>query len=190
MVRKAAQEPKDDTLQMKVRQYVVSAARLPIEQGTKPEILQMRVFARDEVHAKTKFWYNMRKLNKIKRSQGRILSVNEIYEKSLNTVKTYGIVLKYQSRTAIHNMYKEYRDVSLNGAVSQLIQDMAGNHRAQPDTIQIIRTATLEPKDIKRPATLAMRNAALKFPIVKTIHRPSEKKYRTVYKATRPTTFQ
>jgi len=62
----------------------------------------------------------MRKLNKIKRSQGRILSVNEIFEKNLNVVKTYGIVLKYQSRTAIHNMYKEFRDTSLNGAVSQL----------------------------------------------------------------------
>ena len=103
-----------------VRQYVVSAARLPIVAETKPEILQMRVFARDEVTAKTKFWYNMRKLNKIKRSQGRILSVNEIFEKNLNVVKTYGIVLKYQSRTAIHNMYKEFRDTSLNGAVSQL----------------------------------------------------------------------
>lgn len=99
----------------------------------------------------------MRKLNKIKRSQGRILSVNEIYEKSLNAVKTYGIVLKYQSRTAIHNMYKEFRDVSLNGAVSQLIMEMAGNHRAQPDTIQIIRTVTLDAKDIKRPKTLSMR---------------------------------
>ena len=38
----------------------------------------MRVFAPNEVAAKTKFWYNMRKLNKIKRAQGEILSVNEV----------------------------------------------------------------------------------------------------------------
>ncbi len=44
-------------------------------------------------------------------------------------------------------MYKEYRDVTLNGAVSQLHAEMAGNHRASQDTISIIRTVVLNTKE-------------------------------------------
>ena len=41
-----------------------------------------------------------------------------IFEKSTRHIKTYGIALKYSSRTLTHNIYKEFKDVSLNGAVS------------------------------------------------------------------------
>ncbi len=37
-------------------------------------------------------------------------------------MKNFGIWLRYQSRTGYHNMYKEYRDTTLNGAVEQLYQ--------------------------------------------------------------------
>jgi large subunit ribosomal protein L18Ae len=38
----------------------------------------MRIFANDEVLAKSKFWYYLRKLNKVKKAHGEILSVNEV----------------------------------------------------------------------------------------------------------------
>ena len=41
------------------------------------------------------------------------------------------------------NMYKEYRDVSINGAVSQLYAELAGNHKADKRTVHILRTAVL-----------------------------------------------
>jgi len=37
-------------------------------------------------------------------------------------VKNFGVWVRYQSRTGYHNMYKEYRDTTLNGAVEQLYQ--------------------------------------------------------------------
>jgi len=46
----------------------------------------------------------------------------QIFEKRPTTVKNFGIWVRYQSRTGYHNMYKEYRDTTLNGAVSQLYQ--------------------------------------------------------------------
>jgi len=46
----------------------------------------------------------------------------QIHEKRPTTVKNFGIWVRYQSRTGYHNMYKEYRDTTLNGAVSQLYQ--------------------------------------------------------------------
>ena len=35
-------------------------------------------------------------------------------------MKNYGIWVRYMSRTGFHNMYKEYRDTTLNGAVEQV----------------------------------------------------------------------
>ena len=46
----------------------------------------------------------------------------QIFEKHPTTVKNFGVWVRYQSRTGYHNMYKEYRDTTLNGAVEQLYQ--------------------------------------------------------------------
>ena len=59
-------------------------------------------------------------------------------------------------------MYKEYRDTSLNGAVSQMCNlsyyfilvdlDMAGRHKARLNTIHVVRTCVVPSfADIKRP---------------------------------------
>jgi large subunit ribosomal protein L18Ae len=89
------------------------------------------------------------------------------------------------------NMYKEYRDVSLNGAVSQLHQDMAGNHRASKDTISIIRTSVLHKKeDVRRANSRIFRDSKLKFPILRSVSRASHKRFRTIFKANRPNTFK
>ena len=61
--------------------------------------------------------------------------MNEIFEKSTNSIKNYGICLRYLCRTGYINMYKEFRDVSLNGAVSQLYMEMSGKHEAPLESI-------------------------------------------------------
>lgn len=81
---------------------------------------RIRVFAKNEVLARSMFWYEMKRQNKIRRVQGEIVQVSQIFEKKVNSVKNYGIVLKYLSRTGAINMYKEYRDTTLCGAVSQM----------------------------------------------------------------------
>ena len=48
----------------------------------------------------------------------------QIFEKNPTKIKNYGIWLRYQSRTGYHNMYKEYRDTTLNGAVEQMYIEM------------------------------------------------------------------
>lgn len=165
--------------------------KLPTENDANPKVYAIRLFARNKVVAKSKFWYHLRRQLKTKSAQGQILSVNEIFEKRPNHVKTFGIVLRYESRTGNHNMYKEYRDVSLNGAISQLHAEMAGNHRASEDTISIIRTAVLNKKaEIRRPKSQLYRDSKLRFPILRATTRASHKRYRTVFKANRPNTYR
>merc|ERR1711981_890204 len=103
-------------------------------------------------------------------------------------VKNYAIWLRYQSRTNTHNMYKEFRDTSINGAVGRMYSEMAGRHRAQPGSIQIINTAVLPAKDCKRDHVLEMHKSDMKFPVVKKLPLVS-KKLRTTFKAKRPVTF-
>merc|ERR1719504_310517 len=85
-----------------------------------------------------------------KRSGGEILAVNEIFDKAPTKVKNYAIWLRYESRTGTHNMYKEYRDTTINGAVGQMYAEMAGRHRAQAGALQIINTAIIPSRDCKR----------------------------------------
>merc|ERR1719148_105489 len=101
----------------------------------------------------------------MKKATGEILDVVEIVEKNQRIVKNYGIWLRYNSRSGTHNMYREFRDVSLTGAVSQLYDEMAGRHRARPRSIQIIRTATVAAKDLKRPNGMQFAKANVKFPL-------------------------
>ena len=71
----------------------------------------------------------MKKMVKAKKTGGEILAVNEIFEKNPNTVKNYAIWLRYRSRSDQHNMYKEYRDMTINGAVSQMSAARWHEHR-------------------------------------------------------------
>ena len=47
-----------------------------------------------------------------------LINYFKIFERNSGTVKTFGIAVRYPSRSNHHNAYKEYRDVSVNGAVS------------------------------------------------------------------------
>lgn len=42
-----------------------------------------------------------------------------MFEKSPLRVKNFGIWLRYDSRSGTHNMYREYRDLTTAGAVTQ-----------------------------------------------------------------------
>ncbi|XP_030480082.2 large ribosomal subunit protein eL20y isoform X2 [Cannabis sativa] len=170
-------------------QYQVVGRALPTESDDHPKIYRMKLWATNEVRAKSKFWYFLRKLKKVKKSNGQVLAINEIFEKNPTTIKNFGIWLRYQSRTGYHNMYKEYRDTTLNGAVEQMYTEMASRHRVRFPCIQIIKTATIPAKLCKREITKQFHNSKIKFPLVFKKVRPPTRKLKTTYKATRPNLF-
>merc|ERR1712157_634922 len=123
--------------------------------------------------------------NKAKRSGGELLACNELHDRGPTKVKNYGIWLRYESRTNTHNMYKEFRDININSAVGKMYSEMAGRHRANPGSIQIINTATIPASACRRDAVTEMHNSTLKFPIIRKVPLVS-KKLRTTFKAKRP----
>ena len=178
----------------------------PTEVDPTPKIYRMRLFTKSKVTAQSRFWYFLHQFANMKASTGEILGVTEIREANPRVVKNFGILIRYQSRSGTHNMYKEFRDVTLCGAVEQMYQDMAGRHRARYSTIHIVDAkevpagikATEEfdaeaggvaPPAVQRLNIKQFLDSRIKFPLPHRIPRASQKKYRTTFKANRPSTY-
>jgi len=69
---------RENTAAHNVHQYLVVGRATPTEKNPSPKIYKMRIFANDSVRAKSKFWYFLKRLNKIRKVVGEILSVNEV----------------------------------------------------------------------------------------------------------------
>ena len=128
----------------------------------------------------------MKRQNKVRRCSGEIVSVSQIFERKTNSIKNYGIVLRYLTRTGVVNMYKEYRDNTLCGAVSQMYSEMAGRHSARGDSIHIIKTVIQPNKDAVRAATSQYTSLSLKYPKITHIKRAPTAAHRATFTATRP----
>merc|ERR1712080_267649 len=96
------------------KEYRVIGRKLPTEAEPETPLYRMRIFAPDKVVAKSRFWYFLRQLRKFKKTTGEIVSVEEICEKKPMKIKNFGIWLRYNSRSGTHNMYREYRDMTVS----------------------------------------------------------------------------
>ena len=56
--------------------------------------------------------------------------------------------MKYRSRTAVHNMVKEFRAVNESDAINQMYNEMGGNHRCSSG-IEIIRCVEINEDQMK-----------------------------------------
>lgn len=176
-----------------LKQYHVVGRMVPGKGGTKEEeetaVYRMRIFAPNDVVAKSRFWYFLRKLKRVKKANGEILAVNEIHEKDATVVKVFGIWLRYKSRSDTVNMFKEYRDVTMTGAVEQMYMEMSGRHRARWSSIQVLKVQEVKPEDVRRPNTLQFLDKDLRFPLTHIRPRPSTKSKRSTFVSARPITF-
>ena len=104
----------------------------------------MRIFAPNTVVAKSRFWYFLMKLRKVKKSNGEIVALNMLHEKRPLKVKNFGVWIRYDSRSGTHNMYKEYREMTRTEAVDALYSDMAARHRARFRSIHVRQPTILK----------------------------------------------
>jgi hypothetical protein len=63
---------------MGLQEYQVIGRHLPTEADPTPKIFRMRIFAANEVVAKSRFWYFLRQLKKVKKANGEIIGVNVV----------------------------------------------------------------------------------------------------------------
>merc|ERR1712159_280601 len=132
------------------RQYEVIGRHVPTERDPEPKAYRIKLFARNETQARSRFWYFIRRLVKMKKANAEILSVREIFEKKPEKVSKCGIWLRYDSRSGTTNMYKEFSGLTANDAVAMMYQEMAGRHRARFRSIHIIKVQEIEPSKCLR----------------------------------------
>lgn len=116
-----------------LREYKVVGRCLPTPKSPAPPLYRMRIFAPNHVVAKSRFWYFVSQLKKMKKSSGEIVYCGQVFEKSPLRVKNFGIWLRYDSRSGTHNMYREYRDLTTAGAVTQCYRDMGARWSSAGD---------------------------------------------------------
>ncbi|KAJ5503546.1 Ribosomal L18ae protein family [Penicillium fimorum] len=171
----------------RLTEYQVIGRHMPNEANPTPKLYRMRIFAPNTVVAKSRFWYFMSQLRKLKKANGEIVSLNVIEEKRPLKVKNFGIWIRYDSRSGTHNMYKEFREMSRTDAVEALYQDMAARHRSRFGSIHILKVVEIENNDsIRRPYIKQLLQKDLKFPLP---HRAGGKVGKKVFAYSRPSTF-
>merc|ERR1712146_694260 len=104
--------------------------------------------------------------------------------------------LRYDSRSGTHNMYKEYRDTTLTGAVQKMYAELASRHRCRKASVQIIKTCIVAPEDTtpRLSEYIPQKDKAgnrvyPEFALLHRVPRSSSKRYNKVYAASRPVTF-
>lgn len=61
-----------------MRLYQVVGRKAPTASDENPSAYRMKLFATNEVMAKSRFWYFMHQMRKMKKTTGEILDVNEV----------------------------------------------------------------------------------------------------------------
>jgi large subunit ribosomal protein L18Ae len=172
------------------RQFLIYGRALPSKNVPEPKICVAKVFAKNETFARSKFWRLNLKDHKLKRSHGEILKIQEIHEKPTSVARNFGIFLKYRSRTGIHNLFKEFRDVSLKGAVSQMYNEMGGNYHIDAEKVTVINTVELKPEElrVRNPRCHQWNDSsAVAYPLWRKTIRKTNTKYNSVFASNRPT---
>ncbi|KRZ25754.1 60S ribosomal protein L18a [Trichinella pseudospiralis] len=149
-----------------LKEFLIIGRKLPTPKERRPPLYKMRIYASNDVVAKSRFWYFCRKLKKVKKSHGEILKIRQLHDCNNSFVRNYGIWLRYDSRTGTHNMYREYRDLTSCGAVTQCYRDMGSRHRARAESIQIIKVSSISPSKCRRAHVKQFHNSKIKFPLV------------------------
>jgi large subunit ribosomal protein L18Ae len=170
----------------RLNEYEVIGRGLPTEANPSPKLYRMLIFAPNTTVAKSRYWYFVRRLTKLKRATGEIVKIKQIFEKHPLKVKNFGIWIRYDSRSGTHNMYKEYREMSRTDAVDALYSDMAARHRARFRSIHVLRVVELlKGDDVRRPYIKQVCTPGLSFPLPHRVPNINTKK---LFAASRPST--
>merc|ERR1712080_422735 len=73
-----------------LKEYCVIGRKLPTESEPVTPLYRMRIFATDQIVAKSRFWYFLRQLRKFKKTTGEIVSVGKSGRRSHWSSKTLG----------------------------------------------------------------------------------------------------
>ncbi len=82
-----------------MRLYQVVGRKAPTKTDENPPAYRMKLFAPNEVMAKSRFWYFMHQMRKMKKTTGEILDVNEVKFIISNAFTVYDFIYSVPCRS-------------------------------------------------------------------------------------------
>jgi hypothetical protein len=61
-----------------IKEFQVIGRARPTDANPKPKIFRMRLFAPDDVRARSRFWYFLGRVERLKKPNGEVLACNEV----------------------------------------------------------------------------------------------------------------
>merc|ERR1712224_219327 len=171
------------------RQFEIIGRLHPHKHSQSPILYRMKIWASDSLRARSKFWFFLRKLQRIRKTKGHVVYCQAIFERKPAVAKFFGLWANFASRTGNHSTFKEYRDLLLNGAVEQLYTDIASRHKTPTESIQIIKTVVVAHENCKSNNALSYQDKKIRVPLFSKTLRASRKQYKNVFKHKRPAFF-
>ena len=97
-------------------EYQVIGRHLPTETNPTPKLYRMRIFAPNTVVAKSRFWYFLMKLRKVKKANGEIISLNEVgcYCQAFHQWSKGGFVL-FKKKLLTDSLWLDPREATTEG---------------------------------------------------------------------------
>jgi large subunit ribosomal protein L18Ae len=151
---------------MVIYPYVVIGRTVPTDRDPAPKIFKAKVYAANDVVAKSRFFKYMRvnrEANRAKKSTIQILKCQKKGQEYAGRAKTFGFCLNYQSRTHRVGMYKEVRATTEVEAANKLVADMAGRHRADASSIKITSVKEVSKGQIRRLINKGLTDELISF---------------------------
>ena len=65
-------------LSFQMKEYKIIGRHLPTERDPKPALYRMRIFAKNKVVAKSRFWYFLSQLKKVKKANGEVVCCEQV----------------------------------------------------------------------------------------------------------------
>uniref|UniRef100_A0A674AY65 Large ribosomal subunit protein eL20 n=1 Tax=Salmo trutta TaxID=8032 RepID=A0A674AY65_SALTR len=146
-----------------LREYKVVGRLLPSVKNPTPPLYRMRIFAPNHVVAKSRFWYFVSQLRKMKKANGETVYCGLVHEKTPLKVKNFGIWLRYDSRSGTHNMYREYRDLTTSAAVTQCCKYVPVEYRDLTTSAAVTQCCKYVPVEYRDLTTSAAVTQCCKY---------------------------
>merc|ERR1711904_429525 len=157
----------DRTHRMGIQCFEVMGRARPSAKVASPPVFKMNIYAPNQIVARSRFWYFLKRMKKIKHANGVLVSCKPVEESLEQNVENYAVWARFDSRTGTHNVYKEFRDISCTGAVGQAIQALNGNHRAKTATIQIMGVMKIDSSQVRSKMIKDIHeNDELMYPLI------------------------
>ncbi|KAH0574005.1 60S ribosomal protein L18a [Spironucleus salmonicida] len=116
-------------------------------------VFKMTIFATNDIIAESRFWYFLNSLQRIKKSNGQLVSIKKVTEDD-STVRTYGITIRYRTQVGHQNQYREIRETTAARAMEKLFSVMAGQYHIRYQDVQIIKFDIVKNEDVRRPIVM------------------------------------